>query len=82
MSVQTSFKFLHSNHPSFVAAQNDPEEKEKWEDYHGSMEETPGKQIDCEINDFVQETEDEYGGWIIDVRNLPPGTTHIKIDRG
>ena len=81
--IHTAFYFLNSQNPDFLAAKNGTEkEKEHYQDNNGTFENNPGTMIDCASKGFVKETDEEYGGWIIDVRNLPPGTTHIKVERG
>ena len=80
MSTQTSIYFLNANHPDFVAAK-EADDKES-EDNYGTFENNPGYCMDCDHGRFYKKTDEEYGGWIVDLSNLPPGTTHIKIERG
>ncbi len=77
MSIQTSIQFLNANDPEFVKAQETPESWAEWSDENGGA---PGAVIEWEGG--YEETEDEYGGWIIDLADIPPGTTHIYITRG
>lgn len=83
MSISTSFKLLNSNDPKFIAARDGtPEEREEYEsDNWGNIDDTPGHPLDLEEEDFVEYTEEEYGGWIIDLSKLPKNATHIKIFR-
>lgn len=81
MSIQTSIMFLNSNDPEYQAAlKGTPEERYEWESEWGSFEDRPGKPLDVD-SDSLRETEDEYGGWIVDLSKLPEGTTHIVIFR-
>lgn len=83
MSIQTSIQFLNANDPEFIAAKNGtPEEIEEWEDDHGPMQDRPGKEIECAEGEGYEETDDEYGGWIIALTDVPKDTTHIVISRG
>jgi hypothetical protein len=34
------------------------------------------------IDDAVEETHDEYGGWLIDLSKIGRGATHIYVHRG
>lgn len=83
MSISTSFKLLNSNDPKFIAARDGtPKEREEYEsDNWGSIDDTPGHVLDIEEEDFIEETEEEYGGWIIDLGKLPKNVTHIKVFR-
>jgi hypothetical protein len=77
----TTIHFLNSNDPEYKAALEKEEEKEKWEDENGPIEWNPGARIETE-EEFYEETSEEYGGWIIDLSKVPPGATHIKVERG
>lgn len=81
MSVRTNIRFLNGNHPDFIAAINGTaEEKEEFESSWGDIEDNPGMTIE-DTDDLVVETEEEYGGWIIAVKDIPKDATHIKINR-
>lgn len=63
MSVSTSFEFRNVNDPKYLAAKNGtPEEQEEWTDWNGSFEDRPGARIECEEDDIIEPTDDEYGG--------------------
>ena len=80
MSTTTYIKLLNSNDPKFMTARDgSPEDKESWEDYYGPIENMPGAEIECD--NFYEETDEEYGGWIIDLSKIPKEATHIKINR-
>lgn len=80
MSVKTQIQLLNANDPEYLAALNGTEEeKEDWESSNADLDWYPGKVLD--IEDFYEETEEEYGGWIIDLSKLPKEATHIKISR-
>lgn len=82
MSIRTSIQFRNANDPAYLKAINGaPEDKQEWEDWNGNIEDRPGKEIEG-ADDVVQETEDEYGGWIIPVKDIPKDATHIVISRG
>lgn len=83
MSVSTYFKLLNANDPRFIAARDgSPEEREDYQwNNCGPIEDAPGHPLDLEESDFAEETEEEYGGWIIDLSKLPKEATHIKIER-
>jgi hypothetical protein len=81
MSVYTTIEFRNANDPEFLKAKNGtPEELEEWEECNGDIESRPGAELDCE--DIVIETDDEYGGWIIPIADIPKEATHIVIHRG
>jgi len=82
MSVSTSFKLLNSNDPKFISAKNgDEEQKEKFEDYWGNIEYYEGQLLDIEEDKFVEEGEEEYGSWTIDLSKLPKEATYVYIYR-
>lgn len=81
MGVYTHIEFRNANDPEFIAAKNGTEEeREEWQDLEGDFESRPGAEIKC--REAVEETEDEYGGWIIDLSKIPKDATHIVIHRG
>lgn len=83
MSISTSFYFLNGNDPKFLAAKNGtPEEQENWTDNYGPFDIRPGADLEIEEFDVVEETEEEYGGWLIPVDKIPKNCTHILISRG
>ena len=86
MSIETSFQFLNANDPSFISAAAAPVEskvREDWEDEHGSIHDRPGAPVGSyeEKEAAISYTEDEYGGWVIDLSKLPKGTTHVAVYR-
>jgi len=81
MSVSTHISFLNGNDPDFLAAKNwNDDEREHWQEWEGNFDERPGKTLETP-SDAVEETEDEYGGWIIDLSKIPKETTHIVVYR-
>lgn len=81
MSTSTYIKLLNANDPKFIAARDgSPEEKQTWEEDWGSIKNNPGAEVETK-DDFYEETDEEYGGWIIDLSKLPKEATHIKINR-
>lgn len=88
MGIYTNIDFFNASDSKFVAAKNGTqEEREKWEDDNGKIANRPGARIEAGSLDFdthecIEETDDEYGGWIIDLSKLPPNTTHIVVHRG
>jgi hypothetical protein len=82
MSIQTNIKFLNANDPEFIAAKNGtPEEREEWEDINGSIEDRPGADLGDFDNGSIEHTEDEYGGYVIDISKIPSDATHIVVFR-
>ena len=82
MSVSTNFKLLNSNDPKYIEARTGEYlVKDCWEDDNGLIEYAPGKQIEIDQWDYVEETDEEYGGWIIDLSKIPENATHIKVTR-
>lgn len=79
MSIQLSVAILDGNDPEFLdATTGTPQQLEEWEDEHGSINDRPGAHIaSCYNCDAVTETNDEYGGLLIDLSKLPEGATHI-----
>jgi len=83
MGVYTNISFLNANDPEYIKVVNGTKEEiREWESDNGPLEDRPGSWIKCDSSDHVQETNDEYGGWLIPVATLPPGTTHILVSRG
>jgi hypothetical protein len=82
MGVYTHIAFLNANDPEFVKATNGtPKQREEWEDENYPIEDRPGAKIDG-VEDVITETNDEYGGWLIDVKYIPKEATHIIVYRG
>jgi hypothetical protein len=82
MSIHTSIKFLDGNDKYFLKVKNGTsEQKEEWEWDYGSIENNPGVVIDTDDLDIVEETDEEYGGWLIPIDKIPKNATHIKIER-
>ena len=71
MSVQTYIQGANENCPDYKAAkkmkagewEGCDEELEEWELCYGDIDRRPGSLV--EIDDAVEETDDEYGGWIV-----------------
>jgi len=84
MGVYTNIEFRNANDPEFIAAKNGTdEEREEWEDENGIIADRPGGHCDAiDGEQCIEETEDEYGGWIIDLSKIPKDATHIVIHRG
>lgn len=81
MGVYTNIGLLNANDPEFLAAKNGtPEQLEEWEGDNGTIQDRPGAIMSG--HDFYEETEDEYGGWLIKIADLPKEATHIIIHRG
>lgn len=86
MSTSTYFKLLNANDPKFLTARDGtPEEKKNWEEDFGPFDTNPGAPLYpydvYKEGDFIEETDEEYGGWLIDLSKLPKEATHIKIER-
>lgn len=83
MSISTSITFLNANDSKFLAAKNgNAEERGDWTDSWGDFEKRPGAVIEMDEDEVVEETEEEYGGWLIPVDKIPKNCTHILISRG
>ena len=83
MSTSTYIESLNANDPKFVrATTGTPEELQKWEDENGPISERPGADVEPGPGEGYTETEEEYGGWLIAIKDLPRGTTHIHVTRG
>lgn len=83
MGVYTNIEFRNANDPEFIKAKNGtPEEREEWEDENGPIADRPGAIVDPQDGEGYTETNDEYGGWIIAVADIPKNATHIVIHRG
>lgn len=81
MGVYTQIEFLNENDPEYQKAINGtPEDREAWEDCFGYIEDRPGAVIEG-ADGIVTETDDEYGGWIIKMSDIPKDATHIVIYR-
>lgn len=80
MSTSTYITFLNANDPVFQKALTDPEVKMDWEEDHGPIDRNPGREIYTDES-AVEETDDEYGGWVIDLSKIPKDATHIKVTR-
>lgn len=81
MGVYTYITFVNANAPDFIAAKNGTDEqREEWEDENGNIEDRPGAPVPHD-EEIINETEDEYGGWLIRVEDIPKDATHIVIYR-
>ena len=82
MGVYTNIEFRNANDPEFQKAVADKDgERQEWEYENGSIHDRPGALIK-DTEDVVAETDDEYGGWVIAVADIPNNATHIVIHRG
>lgn len=83
MSVSTSILFLNSKDSGYIAAKTGtPEERYEWEQNYGPISDRPGKDLEVYDHQSVTETDDEYGGWVIDLSKIPKNATHIVVYRG
>lgn len=81
MSIRTDIEFRNANYPDYLEAIKTPEGYKEWEEDNGRIVNRPGARIE-DTDDLVTETDDEYGGWIIAVKDIPTNATHIVISRG
>jgi hypothetical protein len=82
MSIQINIKFLNACNPKFMKALNgSSQEQEEWQEDNGTFTDRPGAVIECDGDDGVYKTDDEYGGYVIELACIPEGTTHIAIYR-
>jgi hypothetical protein len=82
MSIQTSIVFLNANDPEFIKARDGtPEEREEWEEFNGDIKDRPGAEIETGREEGVSETDDEYGGYLIELSKIPKEATHICVFR-
>lgn len=81
MSVRTHIQFRNANDAGYREAISTQEGRKEWEENNGPIEDRPGTEIE-DMDDLVTETNDEYGGWIIAVKDIPRSATHIVISRG
>ena len=83
MGVYTHIEFLNANDPRFVkATTGTPKKLQKWENENGPVSERPGAYVEPGPGEGYTETEEEHGGWLIALKDIPRGTTHIHISRG
>jgi len=81
MSIQTNIQFTNANDPAFIKAKNGTaEEREQWEDFNGPIEDRQGAEVPHKES-IIKETGDEYGGFIIALKDIPKSATHIVIFR-
>jgi hypothetical protein len=80
MSVRTHISFLNANDPEFVESTSTPEKLKEWEEWNYRVSERPGAEIP-DTDGIVQDTEEEYGGWLIAVKDIPKEATHIVVYR-
>lgn len=82
MSISTHIHFRNANDPRYLKAINGtPEQRQAWEEDEGRITDRPGAPIELEEGAGYEETDDEYGGWIIAVADIPKDATHIVIAR-
>lgn len=82
MSVNTYFEFRNVNDLKYLEAINGTEEdKQEWEDNYGAIDIRPGASIEG-FDEIIEETGEEYDGWIIPIDKIPKSATHIIISRG
>lgn len=81
MGVYTHFQFLDQTDAGYLAAKNgSPQEREEWEYEYGPLDLRPGKPV--KNSEYcIQETEEEYGGWLIDLSKIPKKATHLLVYR-
>ena len=85
MGIYTSIEALDANDDNYkrdiaALAAGEITDDEKWEVFGGDPADRPGGVISTE--DAVTETDDEYGGWVVDLSKLPENATHILVTRG
>lgn len=81
MSIQTNIQFRNENDPEFIKATTGSfADLQEWEDENGMVHERPGAKLEGGDSAIV-ETDDEYGGFVITLADIPKGTTHIVIFR-
>jgi len=81
MSISTHIEFLNGNDARFMkASQGTARDRAEWEAWEGPIEDRPGAPIACS-DDVIKETADEYGGWLIAIKDIPKNATHIIISR-
>jgi len=81
MSASTYIQFTNANDPAFIKARDGtPAQREEWEDFNGPIEDRQGAEVPHKES-IVKETGDEYGGFIIAVKDIPKLATHIVIYR-
>ena len=81
MSVYTHFKYLDQSDPEYLAAkEGSAQEQEEWEDEYGDLNLRPGKPVRAD-EICIEETEEEYGGWLINLSKVPKKATHLLVYR-
>lgn len=81
MGVYTHFKFLDQKDPDYLAAKNgSPQEQNDWQDDYGEFDLRPGKPVDGD-QVCIEETNEEYGGWLVDLSKIPEKATHLLVYR-
>jgi len=86
MSTQTMVFALNANEPEFLKSLRDVEqgitsECDHAAEFSGTPENNPGAEV-LHDEGAIRETDDEYGGWVVDLSKLPASATHIKIING
>lgn len=82
MSYSIHADFLNGNDEKYLNAVNGtPEQLKEWEEENGTILDNPGAVIDTGNAGIVEETEDEYGGILIAIADIPKGATHIHVCR-
>lgn len=87
MSISTSIEFRNTNDARYVehVLNGSKTQIQKWEDDEGPIADRPGARIENKfyepIQDGIEGTYDEYGGWVIDLSKIPKDATHIVIYR-
>lgn len=79
--ICTNFTFLNQNDPEYLAALNGtPQEQLDWEDEYGKFHLRPGKSVRG-TQSCIEDIEEEFGGWLIDLSKVPENATHLLVYR-
>lgn len=81
MSISTHIHFCNVNDSKYLQAIGTPDGLAEWENEYGDIENNPGATIEEGADSAITDTDDEYGGWIVDLSKVPKDATHIKITR-
>jgi hypothetical protein len=77
MSISTSIRLVNQNDSKYLAATRDNDKRVEWEDEEGNF---IGSILPYETSRHCcEETDDEYGGYLIDISKLPANATHIWV---
>lgn len=79
MSYSQKIHFLNGNDPEFrKAIKGTDSEREEWEEDNGTFTDRPGAHLP-DPHLYYEETDDEFGGFLIAVADIPKDATHIVI---